>query len=97
MEYNLDDAIRKIPDFPKKGILFYDITGILMKPEAFNYCIDKMEELYASSGVNAIAVIESRGFIFGAPLAARLKMPLILLRKKGKLLDIRQNIRITGF
>ncbi|MBN1412676.1 MAG: adenine phosphoribosyltransferase [Spirochaetales bacterium] len=95
MEYNLDNAIRKIPDFPKKGILFYDITGILMKPEAFNYCIDKMEELYASSGVNAIAVIESRGFLFGAPLAIRLKMPLILLRKKGKLPGETYSVKFT--
>jgi adenine phosphoribosyltransferase len=83
--YNLDGAIRKIPDFPKKGILFYDITGILIKPEAFNYCIDTMEKLYRDSGINAIAAIESRGFLFAAPLANRLQLPLVIVRKKGKL------------
>jgi adenine phosphoribosyltransferase len=94
-EYNLDHAIRKVPDFPKKGILFYDITGILMKPEAFTYCIDKMEELYKKSGINAVAAIESRGFIFGAPLACRLGVPLILLRKKGKLPGEKYSVKFT--
>jgi adenine phosphoribosyltransferase len=84
-EYDLDRAIRKVPDFPKPGILFYDITGILQTPEAFAYCIDKTEELYANSGVNAVAAIEARGFIFAGPLAYRMGVPLILLRKGGKL------------
>jgi len=84
-EYNLDAAIRRIPDFPKKGILFYDITSILTNPPAFRYCIDKMVELYKDAGINTIAAIESRGFIFGAPAAIKLGIPLVLLRKKGKL------------
>jgi adenine phosphoribosyltransferase len=84
-KYNLDDAIRKIPDFPKPGILFYDITSILMNPEAFAYCIDSMIDLYKKSGINAIAAIESRGFIFASPLAVALKLPLVIIRKKGKL------------
>jgi adenine phosphoribosyltransferase len=83
--YNLDNAIRKIPDFPKKGILFYDVTGILINPEAFNFCIDKMEELYRDAAIDAVAAIESRGFIFASPLANRLRLPLIIIRKKGKL------------
>jgi adenine phosphoribosyltransferase len=82
---NLDAAIRKIKDFPKKGILFYDITSILTNPEAFNACIERMVELYAKSGINAIAAIEARGFLFAAPLAIRLKLPLVIIRKKGKL------------
>lgn len=81
----LDDFIRKIPDFPKPGILFYDITGILVKPEAFSFCINKMVDLYKNKKIDAIAGIESRGFVFAAPLAEKLGLPLILIRKKGKL------------
>ncbi len=81
----IDQAIRKVPDFPKPGVLFYDITGILVNPKAFSYCIDRMEELYAGEKVDAVAAIESRGFIFAAPYAVRRGLPLILLRKKGKL------------
>jgi adenine phosphoribosyltransferase len=81
----IDQAIRKVPDFPKPGVLFYDITGILVNPRAFSYCIQKMEELYSGAAVDGIAAIESRGFIFAAPFALRRGLPLILLRKKGKL------------
>ena len=81
----LDDVIRKVPDFPKPGVLFYDITGILMHPEAFSYCIDRMVELYADSDIDAVAAIEARGFLFAAPFAERIGKPLILVRKKGKL------------
>ncbi|MBN2738910.1 MAG: adenine phosphoribosyltransferase [Spirochaetales bacterium] len=84
-DFNIDNAIRKVPDFPKKGILFYDITSILADPPAFNYCIQKMNDLYANSSINAVAAIESRGFLFAAPFAIQNRIPLILLRKKGKL------------
>jgi adenine phosphoribosyltransferase len=83
--FNLDDAIRKVPDFPKPGILFYDITSILTNPDAFRYCIDSMVRLYKGSRIDAIAAVESRGFLFAAPMADRLGVPLILVRKKGKL------------
>lgn len=83
--FSLDTAIRKVPDFPKPGILFYDITGILVNPVAFRYCIDQMVELYKDEKIDAIAAIESRGFIFAAPFAERMGIPLILIRKKGKL------------
>ncbi len=83
--FNLDAAIRKVPDFPKKGILFYDITSILADPVAFRYCLDRMMELYADKAIDAVAAIESRGFVFAAPFADRLGIPLILIRKKGKL------------
>lgn len=83
--FSLDDAIRKVPDFPKPGILFYDITGILVNPKAFRYCIDRMIELYKDARIDAIAAIESRGFVFAAPFAERMGIPLILIRKKGKL------------
>jgi len=83
--FDLDGAIRKIPDFPKKGILFYDITSVLTSPPAFQFCIDRALKLFGGSGIDAIAAIESRGFIFGAPIALKLGVPLILIRKKGKL------------
>jgi adenine phosphoribosyltransferase len=95
VKYDLDKAIRKIPDFPKKGILFYDITSILTNPEAFSYCIERMAELYEKSGINAVAAIESRGFLFAAPLAIRLKLPLVILRKKGKLPGERLSVDVT--
>jgi adenine phosphoribosyltransferase len=81
----LDSAIRRVPDFPKPGILFYDITGILVNPVAFKYCIDRMVELYRNSGIDAVAAIESRGFLFAAPFAEQMGIPLVLIRKKGKL------------
>ena len=85
VEKYLDSVVRKIPDFPKPGILFYDITGILVEPKAFKLCIDEMVARYSNMKIDAVAGIESRGFIFAAPLAERLGIPLILIRKKGKL------------
>jgi len=85
----LDEAIRRVPDFPKKGILFYDITSVLTNPKAFKWCLDAMYEIYKSKlnegKINAIASVESRGFLFAAPLAEKLGIPLVLIRKKGKL------------
>jgi len=83
--FNLDDAIRKIADFPKPGILFYDITSILANPDAFRHCIDSMVRLYKNERLDAVAAIESRGFLFAAPLCDKLGIPLLLVRKKGKL------------
>jgi len=82
---NLDDYIRKIRDFPKKGILFYDITSVLAVPEAFKFCIDQMTEIYKNKGIDAVAAIEARGFLFAAPFAYRMGIPIIPIRKKGKL------------
>ena len=84
-DFNLDDAIRKVPDFPKEGILFYDITSILTNPEAFSFCIDRMMELYADRKIDAVAAAEARGFLFAAPFCEKAGIPLILIRKKGKL------------
>jgi adenine phosphoribosyltransferase len=81
----IDDAIRKIPNFPKPGVLFYDITGILIDPNAFQYCIDKMVEIYSEKKIGALAAIEARGFLFASPLALKMQLPLVLVRKKGKL------------
>ena len=85
MSFDLDDYIRKVPDFPKKGILFYDITSILAAPIAFKYCIDKMAELYKDKNIEAVAAIEARGFLFASPFAYNLGIPVIPIRKKGKL------------
>lgn len=81
----LDKAIGRVPDFPKKGVLYYDITGILRRPDAFGYCIQRMAELYKDKKIDAVAGIESRGFIFASPFARDMGIPLILIRKKGKL------------
>jgi adenine phosphoribosyltransferase len=84
-DFNLDDHIRKVPDFPKKGILFYDITSILANPGAFQYCVNSMVSLYKDKSIDAVAAIEARGFLFAAPFAVIMKIPLIPIRKKGKL------------
>ena len=81
----LDKNIRRIPDFPKPGILFYDITSVLVNPKAFKYVIDQMVSIYKDKKIDAVAGVESRGFIFAAPFAEKLGIPLILIRKKGKL------------
>ncbi|MDR2588304.1 MAG: adenine phosphoribosyltransferase [Spirochaetales bacterium] len=84
-EYNLDAVIRKVPDFPKKGILYYDITSILMEPAALRFCVEKLTSRAKESGAAVIAAIEARGFLFASPVAERLCLPLVLVRKKGKL------------
>jgi len=83
--FNLDKYIRKVPDFPKKGILFYDITSVLIQPEAFQFCIEAMLDIYKDKKIDAVAAIEARGFLFAAPFAVRMGIPLIPIRKKGKL------------
>ena len=84
-KYNLDAAIRKIEGFPKEGILFYDITSILSNPKAFSFCISEMENLYKNRNISSIVAVEARGFLFAAPLAEKLGLPLVLARKPGKL------------
>jgi adenine phosphoribosyltransferase len=84
-DFDLDRAIRKVPDFPKPGILFYDITSILTAPQAFAYCVDQALTFCERFGAGALAAVEARGFLFAAPVAHRLQLPLILVRKKGKL------------
>jgi len=82
---DLGKYIRDIPDFPKPGILFKDITPLLAEPAALQYTIDQFAEHYPVSSVDAVAAAEARGFLFAAPLALRLQKPLIPLRKPGKL------------
>jgi len=82
---DLNRHIRDIPDFPKPGILFKDITPLLADPAAFAYAIDRFAEHYAAAGIDAIGAVEARGFLFAAPLALQLRKPLVPLRKPGKL------------
>lgn len=82
---DLKKHIRDIPDFPKKGILFRDITTLLQNRDALSRTIDSLAEYYRSRGIDQIVGIESRGFIFGAPLAYRLGTGFVPVRKPGKL------------
>src|SRR3989344_5657852 len=81
----LKDMIRTIPDFPKKGIMFRDITTILQNKEGFKYVIDKFYERYKNKNIDVVVGIESRGFIFGATLAYKLGCSFVPVRKEGKL------------
>jgi adenine phosphoribosyltransferase len=81
----LKATIRDVPDFPRPGILFKDITPLLAQPRAFATVIEMMAERIQRRGGDGIVAIESRGFLFGAALAARLGLPLQLVRKPGKL------------
>ncbi|MGL6076186.1 MAG: adenine phosphoribosyltransferase [Fimbriiglobus sp.] len=82
---DLSRYIRDIPDFPKPGILFKDITPLLAQPDAFEYAISKLAAHYSTTKIDAIAAAEARGFLFAAPLALQLRKPLVPLRKPGKL------------
>ncbi|MCH8814359.1 MAG: adenine phosphoribosyltransferase [Chloroflexi bacterium] len=82
---DLKRYIRDIPDFPSPGILFRDITPLLKEPKVFRHVADLFTEEIRSDKIDAIVSIESRGFLFGAPLAYQLGVPLIPVRKPGKL------------
>ena len=82
---NLKDFIRSIPDYPKKGILFRDITTLIKDKDAFKNCIDQMSEILNKLDFDKIAAVESRGFIFASPLSYNLSKPNILMRKQNKL------------
>ena len=85
IEEKLKQIIRDVPDFPKPGILFKDISTIMLDPTISNEVLDHLCSLYRQQGIDGIAGIESRGFLFGYPLAIRLGVPFILIRKEGKL------------
>ncbi len=78
-------AITDVPDFPKEGILFKDISTVLQRPEAFRAALSFFEHAARDSDADAIIGLESRGFLFGAPVAATLGLPFVLARKPGKL------------
>lgn len=81
----LKQAIRDVPDFPKKGIIFKDITPLLSQPELFRKIIDLLADRYRSRKIDKIIAIEARGFILGAALAYRLRTGFVPIRKKNKL------------
>ncbi len=81
----IEKSIRDIPDFPKKGIIFKDITTLLNNPNAFKTLINHLEERYKSYNIDYVAGIDARGFIFGSILADRLNIGFVPIRKKGKL------------
>tara|TARA_B100001996_G_scaffold94557_1_gene70779 strand:- start:115 stop:654 length:540 start_codon:yes stop_codon:yes gene_type:complete len=87
MKLNMDlkKYIRSVPDYPKKGILFRDITTLIKNPDAFSYSVDKIIEISKKIKFDKISAIESRGFIFASAVSYVTKKPLVLLRKKNKL------------
>ena len=82
---DLKKHIRSIPDYPKKGILFRDITTLIKDPKAFKYTNDKIIEISKKINFDKVAAIESRGFVFASTVSYALNKPFILLRKKNKL------------
>jgi adenine phosphoribosyltransferase len=82
---DLRAKIREVPDFPKPGILFYDITTLLKDPDSFREVIDRMADQVKDAGVDLVVGMESRGFIFSAPLAYKLGAGFVPVRKLGKL------------
>jgi adenine phosphoribosyltransferase len=82
---DLKAQIRQIPDFPKPGILFYDISTLLQRADAFQAAVDRLAELVKPYRPDRVVGIESRGFVFAAPLALRLGVGFAMVRKRGKL------------
>ena len=82
---DLKRAIRSVPDFPKKGIVFRDITTLIKDGRLFSHAVDFLSDRYKDSGIDAVVCMESRGFIFGAAIAYRLGAGVVIVRKKGKL------------
>ena len=82
---DLKKYIRSIPDYPKKGILFRDITTLIKNPDALNFTIDRIVEISKKIKFDKVSAIESRGFIFASAVSYLIKKPLVLLRKKNKL------------
>lgn len=85
VEELLKSRIRDVPDFPKPGIVFKDLSPVLQDPELFNGVVDAFAQRYAAMDIDRIAVVEARGFIYGSALAYRLGKGLALVRKPGKL------------
>jgi adenine phosphoribosyltransferase len=83
--YHLAELIRSIPDYPVPGVVYRDITPLLRHPQAFRQAVDMLASRYEGRAIDAVAGIESRGFLFSAPLALRLGVSLVPIRKFGKL------------
>ena len=81
----LEEYVRSIPDFPEEGIIFRDVTSVLQDADGLHLAIDTMQDLVKDLEVDVVAGPESRGFIFGTPIAYNMHKPFVLIRKKGKL------------
>ena len=92
---DLRSFIRDVPDFPQPGILFRDVSPLLADPDAFRYAVNALSEAAGNSLPGAIVGIESRGFIFGAPVAAHLGLPFVPVRKPGKLPAARMSVEYS--
>ena len=89
------EAIRDVPDFPKPGIIFKDITPVLLDPVLFDLATRQMADPFRGIGVTRVVAVESRGFMFGAPIALLLQAGLVPVRKPGKLPAARQRVEYT--
>ncbi len=85
MAQPLEELIRSLPDYPKEGIIFRDITTLLQSPSGFRQAVDEMVQPFAGSGIGCVAGIEARGFILGGAVAHQLSVGFVAIRKKGKL------------
>jgi adenine phosphoribosyltransferase len=94
-EVDLRQYVREIPDFPEPGVLFRDVTPLLREPAAFEAALRGIGEYVQSRAPQAIVGIESRGFLFGAPLADRLGLPFVPIRKPGKLPAARMSVEYS--
>jgi adenine phosphoribosyltransferase len=92
----LEDYVRTIPDFPEPGIMFRDVTSVLQDADGFKLAVDSMLKLLDGVSFDVIAGAESRGFIFGAPLAYALGKPFVLIRKKENFL-VRRFLNLTNW
>lgn len=92
---DLKALIRDIPDFPEQGILFRDITPLLKDPAAFSYVLEALQRDAVEQRPEVIVGIESRGFVFGAPLAGRMGLPFVPVRKPGKLPAARMSVEYS--
>ena len=81
----IESFITKVPDFPKPGILFYDVSTLFFSKEAFASSLDHFEKLFTEFNFDTIAAIDARGFIFGSALASKLNLGMMMIRKKNKL------------
>jgi len=88
----IKEAVRDVPDFPKPGIIFKDITPVLLDPVLFDLATRQMADPYRGIGVTRVVAVESRGFMFGAPIALLLQAGLVPVRKPGKLPAARQRV-----
>ncbi len=92
---DLRPFVREIPDFPRPGILFRDVTPLLGNPDAFSAALDQLERGVRDQRPGAIVGIESRGFLFGGPLADRMGLPFVPVRKPGKLPAARMSVEYS--